>query len=118
MKSNSVIHRTSRIKPRESGDFERCPVTERTYLLDHTTHFIAQKCLLPLNGTRWFGTDVVNYAVDTFDLVDNPTGNDFQYVIGYAVPVGSHKVGCLYRTDGNDVFVAPFIPHNPYSTER
>src|SRR5574337_909657 len=74
--------------------------------------------LFPFDRTGRFRADVINHTVDALDLVDNPIGNDSQYFIWDAIPVGSHKVGCLYSTDGNNVFVTPFVSHDSYRAQR
>lgn len=48
--------------------------------------------LLPLNGSRWFGTDVINYPIDAFNIVDDFTRHFGQKLVGQMAPFGSHPV--------------------------
>ena len=48
--------------------------------------------LLPLDGCRWFGGDVVHYPVDPFDLVDDVVA-DLGEKSREMEPVGGHGVG-------------------------
>jgi hypothetical protein len=34
-----------------------------------------RSALLPLDGTRWFGRDIVNDAIDAFDFVNDAVGD-------------------------------------------
>lgn len=49
-------------------------------------------CLFPFNRCRRFGTDIVDYPVNSPDLVDNIVGYFCQELIGQVDPVGSHAI--------------------------
>jgi len=49
--------------------------------------------LLPFDGGGWFGADVVDYAVDASDLVDDVVGDFGKEVVGEVYPVGCHTIG-------------------------
>ena len=59
-----------------------------------TAHSVPEiKALLPLDRCRRFGGDVVHYAVDPFDLVDDVVADLGEEVIREMEPVGGHGVG-------------------------
>lgn len=74
--------------------------------------------LFPLDSTRWFRANVVNHPIDAPDLINNPVGNDSEHLMRDRVPVGGHKVSCLYSADGDGVFVTPFVPHHSHGAQR
>lgn len=57
--------------------------------------------LLPLDGGRRLGGDIVDATVDTLHLVDDTVGNTSQQVVGEAIPVGSHVISRLHTTNGS-----------------
>src|SRR5205814_8839708 len=48
--------------------------------------------LLPLNGSGWFGRDVIDNTVDVWDLVHNAAGKPGEEVIRHARPVSGHGI--------------------------
>ncbi len=65
--------------------------------------------LLPLDGCRGFGADVVQHAVDAFYFVEDAVGGFAQEVVGELYPVCGHGV---FGDDGAEVggkFVGAFV---------
>lgn len=52
--------------------------------------------LFPLNGRRRFAADIINYAVDAFDFIDDAVGYFAQQRIRQLCPVCGHKVAGDY----------------------
>src|SRR5665213_2643183 len=59
-----------------------------------TSNAIATKNshLFPLNGGRWFRTDVIYYPVNPFYVVNDLVRDLGQQIIGEVAPVGGHTV--------------------------
>ena len=74
--------------------------------------------LFPLDGGRRFGTYVIDYAVDSAYLVDYVVADLGKEVVREADPVGGHSVGGYDCTQGNGVFVCPFIAHDSDAADR
>lgn len=68
--------------------------------------------LLPLDGRRWFGRDVVADAVDTSHLVDNLVAHASHEVVRQMSPVGSHGICRCNSTQSNRMLICTFITHN------
>lgn len=68
--------------------------------------------LFPFDGGGWFGADVVDYAVDASDLVDDVVGDFSEEVVGEVYPVGCHSVGGRYGAERNSVLVGALIAHD------
>ncbi len=49
--------------------------------------------LFPLDCGWWFGGDVVDYAVDAADFVDDLVADLSEELVGKVYPVGSHAIG-------------------------
>ena len=67
--------------------------------------------LFPLNRRRGFGGDVVEDAVDAGDGVDDAGADAVEDVVGYAGPVGGHKVGGGDAPECQCVVVGPAVAH-------
>ena len=56
---------------------------------DHTM----KVSLLPFNGSRWFGADIVHHPIYSLYLVDDVIRHLGQKTIGQLRPVSSHAIG-------------------------
>ncbi len=68
--------------------------------------------LFPLDCGGGFGGDVVDDAVDAFDLVDDAVRGARQEVGGETGPVGGHAVARGDGAEGEDVFVGTLVAHD------
>ena len=76
------------------------------------TTAVKATALLPFDGSRGLGRDVVDHAVHAVDLVDDTVGDAREERIGEADPVGGHAVAALDRADGDGVLVGAFVAHD------
>src|ERR1700730_7549312 len=68
--------------------------------------------LLPLNRSRRFRRDVIYYAVDAADFIDDTSGNCFEDVVRERNPVSSHTVLRVHRANGAGVSVGTLVAHH------
>ena len=61
--------------------------------------------LFPFNGAGGFGADIVYYAVDAVDFVDDSVGKGAEQLIRKMSPVCRHTIGAGDRSNGNHVFI-------------
>ena len=71
--------------------------------------------LLPFNGARRFGADVVDDSIDPMHFINDTVGEFPQEFVGQVSPVGGHAVSAGDGADGHHVFVGAGITHNAYS---
>ena len=78
--------------------------------------FLAYRGLFKLNRTRWLTRQIIEYTVDPFNLVDDPTHNLLQHIPRNIRSFRSHKVDRTYRTQCHSVIVGSLVTHNTYGT--
>ena len=71
--------------------------------------------LFPLDGGRWLGGDVVDYAVHAANLVDDLVADLRQEFVGEVYPVGGHAVGGDDGAQGHAVLVRALVAHHAYT---
>src|SRR6185369_17554336 len=74
--------------------------------------------LFPLNRARWLRSDVINHAVDSLDLVDDPRRDpfdDFPRKLDY---VSSHSVFGINRSYRACVSVRSIVAHHANGLDR
>lgn len=74
--------------------------------------------LFPLDGCRRLGGDVVGYAVDAANFVDDLVRYFSQEVVGQMGPVGGHGVGRSHGAERHGTFVGAFVAHDAYALNR
>ena len=77
--------------------------------------YSSAQTLFPLNGVGWFGTDVINYAINAFYFINNAAGNFAKQRVGESGPVWGHGIGAGHRTNSCNVFVNPPVSHNSHA---
>ena len=68
--------------------------------------------LFPLNSSRRLGGNVVDDAVDAFDLVDYAGGAPFEDIVGDSGEVGGHEVGGGDGTESEGVVIGSAVAHD------
>src|SRR6266511_1726493 len=76
------------------------------------------KALLPLDGRRRLGRDVIDHPVDTFDFVDDARRDPREQVVWQASPVGGHTVARKNGPYGDGFLVGTPISHDADRTNR
>lgn len=72
--------------------------------------------LLPFNSRRGLAGDVVDHAVDAFDLVYEAGGDLIQGFVRDPGPVGCHEIGGGHGAEGQGIVVGSAVAHDAYGT--
>ena len=80
--------------------------------------FFITGTLLPLDGCGRFGGDVVDYAVDPLDLVDDVVRHVGQELVGQVHPVGRHAVRGGHGAQGHAALVGALVAHHADALHR
>src|ERR1700733_8406070 len=67
--------------------------------------------LLPLNRSRWLGSNVIDHAVYALYFIHNPRGDIFQYFVRQRNPIGGHAILGTHRADRTGIRVSSHVPH-------
>ena len=70
------------------------------------------RSLFPLDRTRRLTCNIINNPIDPLDLIDNSTGNFFQYIIWNTGPVAGHAVHRGDRSYANGVDIGALVAHD------
>ena len=62
--------------------------------------------LFPFNGAGGFGADIVYYAVDPVDFIDDSVGKVAEQLIRKMSPICRHAIRASNRTNGNHAFIS------------
>src|SRR4029453_8040297 len=71
--------------------------------------------LFPFNRRWRLRADVVNDAIDSLDLVDDPARDTGQKIVWEAGPIGGHAVSAFGGSNGDGVFIRTRITHHAHT---
>src|SRR5215831_15618182 len=74
--------------------------------------------LLPLDGTRRLGTDIVHDPIHALHFVDDTVGHSSQHFVGNFRPVCRHPVETRHGTDRNHMLVRSLVSHHTNRPDR
>lgn len=72
--------------------------------------------LLPFDGRRWFGGNVIAYPVHSLNLIDDLIAYLSQEFIRKMSPIGCHGIGTGNSTQSHRILIRTLIAHHAYAS--